>query len=83
MLLLLSLYYFISATVHPWYIIFLVVLAVFSEYRFALAWSAVVILSYYAYALPDFKESGWLIALEYGTVLSFAIYEFVAYRNKT
>jgi len=83
MLWVLTLYYFISATVHPWYIIFLVVLTAFTKYRYAFIWSAAVVLSYYAYSLADFKENLWLLAIEYIAVFSFLIYELVAYRNKT
>jgi hypothetical protein len=83
MLWVLTLYYFISATVHPWYIIFLVVLTAFTKYRYAFIWSAAVVMSYYAYSLVDYKESLWLLAIEYIAVFSFLIYELVAYRNKT
>ncbi len=83
MLWVLTLYYFISATVHPWYIIFLVVLTAFTKYRYAFIWSAAIVLSYYAYSLSDFKENLWLLAIEYTTVFGFLVYELVAYRNKT
>jgi len=83
MLWVLSLYYFMSATVHPWYIIFLVVLALFTNFRFPIVWSAVIVLSYYAYSLSDFKENGWLLAIEYSAVYAFLIYEIVIHRNKT
>ena len=83
MLWVLTLYYFISATVHPWYVIFLLVLTAFTKYRFAIIWSAAIVLSYFAYSLTDFKENLWLITIEYLAVLTFLIYELVAYRNKT
>ncbi len=82
MLWVLSFYYFISATVHPWYIIFLVVLSAFTKYKYAFLWSAVIVLSYFAYSLEDFKENLWLIAIEYFSVLLFLIYELLAKRNK-
>lgn len=78
----LSIYYFISTTVHPWYSIFLVVLSVFTSYRYALVWSAAIVLSYFAYSNADFKENLWLLALEYISVISFLIYEIVAHNNK-
>ncbi|TMM59448.1 mannosyltransferase [Maribacter algarum] len=83
MLWVLTLYYFMSATVHPWYVIFLLVLTGFSKYRFPIIWSAAIVLSYFAYSLTDFKENLWLLAIEYLAVLTFLIYELVAYRNKT
>lgn len=78
----LAIYYFMATTVHPWYSIFLVLLAIFTSYRFALIWSAAIVLSYYAYAQPDFKENLWLLALEYCSVYGFLIYEFMAHHNK-
>lgn len=75
MLWVLTLYYFMSTTVHPWYIIFLLPLCIFTELRFPIVWSAVVILSYYAYSQIDFKENLWLLAIEYISVIGFLIYE--------
>ena len=71
----LTLYYLLSATVHPWYIIFLVLLGAITEHRFALVWSLVVVLSYYAYSNPAFTENLWLLAVEYFVVFGFLGYE--------
>ncbi|MGB5429126.1 mannosyltransferase [Eudoraea sp.] len=71
----LALYYFLSPTVHPWYIIFLLGLSIFTDYRFPLAWSLVIILSYSAYENPDFKENLGLIFIEYFVVFGFMAYE--------
>ncbi|NNE75459.1 MAG: mannosyltransferase [Pricia sp.] len=75
MLFILTIYYLMSATVHPWYIIFLIVLTLFTDYRFAIIWSATVVLSYFAYSKADFKENMWLLAIEYIAVYGFLIYE--------
>ena len=74
-------YYFLSSTVHPWYIVFPLVLGLFTDYRFAILWSAVIILSYFTYSQPEFKENLWLIALEYFLVIGYFVYEFVKNRN--
>lgn len=81
MLILLTSYYFLSSTVHPWYIIFLLTLGVFTSYRFIIVWSAVVILSYYAYSNLEFKENLWLITIEYCLVLGYFGYEILKNRN--
>lgn len=78
----LTIYYFIATTVHPWYSIYLVLLAVFTSYRFALVWSGVVVLSYYAYSQPEFRENLWLLAVEYSVVYGFLIYEIITHHNK-
>jgi len=82
MLWILTLYYFISPTVHPWYLIFLVTLTLFTTYRYALLWSAAVVLSYFAYSQTDFKENLWLLTIEYISVYGYVIYEIVTHRNK-
>lgn len=69
MLLVLSCYFILSTTVHPWYIISLVILSVFTTYNYALLWSGLVMLSYYAYSNPDFKENYVLLSIEYGVVI--------------
>jgi hypothetical protein len=76
MLWVLALYYFLSPTVHPWYIIFLAGLTVFTEYRFPLAWSLAIILSYSAYQNLDFKENLGFLLIEYLIVFGFLAYEF-------
>lgn len=82
MLWILTIYYFLSATVHPWYIIFLVLLSIFTNFRYALVWSLAVVLSYFAYSQTDFNENLYLIAIEYIAVLGCIIYELGVHRNK-
>lgn len=74
-LVVLTLYFLSSTTVHPWYIINLILIGVFTNYKFPIVWSFAVILSYSAYMNPEFKENFWLIALEYIIVSGFIIYE--------
>ncbi len=75
MLFTLSFYYFISTTIHPWYLASLLVLAIFTNYRFPFLWSMVVVLSYQAYANIPWKENLWLVGIEYGIVYVFLLYE--------
>lgn len=82
MLWILSLYYFLSATVHPWYIIFLVVLCLFTKFRFPLLWSFTIFLSYFTYTNAAYKESSLLLILEYFAVYTFMIYEIIRLQNK-
>lgn len=78
----LACYYFLSTTVHPWYVVFLLGFAIFTDYRFPLVWSCTIILSYYAYTNPDNRESLWLLAIEYILVIGFFIYEMIGSRPK-
>ncbi|NOY47740.1 MAG: mannosyltransferase [Chlorobi bacterium] len=75
MLLVLSFYYFTTTTVHPWYIATLVILSVFTKYRFPLVWSFAIILSYLAYANSNNTENLWIIGLEYVIVYGVFIWE--------
>lgn len=69
MLLGVSVYFFLSTTVHPWYLATPLLFGVFTKFRFALVWSFLVILSYSAYAKAGFQENYWLVAFEYIFVL--------------
>ncbi|MFC4221043.1 polyprenol phosphomannose-dependent alpha 1,6 mannosyltransferase MptB [Flagellimonas marina] len=82
MVLVLSFYYFLSSTVHPWYVVFLMGLSLFTKYRFPLVWSLAIVLSYQAYSNPDFKENLWLLAIEYILVIGFFIYEIISRGSK-
>jgi hypothetical protein len=75
MLLALSFYFFLSTTVHPWYIITPLALSLFTSYRFPVIWSFTVMFSYYAYSNPSFKENRWLLLAEYSVVFFSLIWE--------
>lgn len=68
-------YLFLSTTVHPWYIATLVILCVFTNYKFPLVWSLVVILSYLAYSNASHSENLWVIGLEYLIVFTVLLWE--------
>jgi len=71
----LSFYYFTTTTMHPWYLASLILLAVFTKYRFPIVWSMVIILSYSAYSQDVYKENILLISTEYMVVYGFLIWE--------
>jgi len=75
MLIVLSFYFFMSTTVHPWYIATLLILSIFTKYKFPLVWSFAAILSYLAYANSNNTENLWIIGLEYTIVYGFLIWE--------
>ncbi len=81
MLIVLTAYYFLSSTIHPWYLTFLLGLSLFTNYRFTILWTASIILSYYAYSQPDFKENLWLLFVEYLLVFGYLGYEIVKNHN--
>ncbi|MGB8707452.1 MAG: hypothetical protein WCD72_05815 [Dehalococcoidia bacterium] len=75
MLMCLTAYFLLATTVHPWYITSLVLMSVFTSYRYPILWSVVIILSYAAYRTVPYSENLWLVAVEYITVLSCMAYE--------
>ena len=78
MLFSLSAYLSVASIVHPWYIAPLLVLSVFTRYRYALIWSGLVFLSYSAYGFVPYKENYLLLALEYVPVYGYAFYEIIS-----
>lgn len=77
----LSIYFFISTTVHPWYIINVVFLSLFTRFKFPVFWSYLVILSYFAYSNTPFKENYILLLIEYGLVFTILFYELIVPKN--
>ena len=77
MLFALSFYYFTTTTVHPWYLAMLLILSVFTNYKFPLVWSFVIIFSYVAYANASNTENLWIIGGEYVVVYGVLIWELV------
>lgn len=84
--LLLFIFYLLSSTIHPWYVINLVFLSVFIPQRTYLVWSILVFISYFAYSTyvenyapeANFHSYFWyylLIGIEYCIVLIFFIFE--------
>ena len=77
-----TIYLFLSTTVHPWYIATILILSVFTNYKFPLIWSFVVILSYFAYANENNVENLWIVGLEYIIVFSVFIWEVFLKKKK-
>lgn len=77
----LSFYYFTTTTMHPWYLATLILLCVFTNYKFPIIWSVVIILSYAAYANETYKENLLIIALEYIIVYGYLGWELF-FKNK-
>lgn len=75
MLFALTIYFFTTTTVHPWYVATLLILSVFTNYKFPLVWSFIIIISYLAYANANNTENLWIIGLEYLVVYSVFIWE--------
>ncbi len=75
-------YLFLSTTVHPWYLAIPLMLSIFTNFRYMIIWTAVVMLSYYTYSNPAFQENLWLITLEYLVLFGFLIKELLNNRKQ-
>ncbi len=69
-------YFMLATTVHPWYLATPLLLCIFTKYRFPILWSGMVFLSYSAYGENKVDENLWLVAIEYLTVIGYAIWDF-------
>ena len=80
-------YYLLTPIVHPWYIINLSFLCIFTRFRFPLVWSFMVILSYATYLSKNYEEKLVLTGLEYGIVITWFLFEryylTTKYKKKT
>jgi alpha-1,6-mannosyltransferase len=71
----LTLYFAMATTIHPWYASTLVAVSIFTKFRYPIVWSYLIFLSYATYQTSLYQENLWLVALEYLVVLSVIIYE--------
>lgn len=74
MLLIITVYYFLATTIHPWYITYALVLGILSGMKFPILWSGMVILSYGLYTYPQFSTG--ILCAEYLTLFAYIGYEW-------
>jgi alpha-1,6-mannosyltransferase len=75
-LLILTLYFSMATTVHPWYASSLVAISIFTRFRYPIIWSYVIFLSYATYQTELYQENLWLVVLEYLVVFGVMIHDF-------
>jgi alpha-1,6-mannosyltransferase len=68
-------YYLAATTVHPWYVVPLVALSVFSGYRFPVVWSYCILWTYIGYTLNGYNVPWLAITFEYLLVIAFFAWE--------
>ena len=71
----LFIYLFFTTTVHPWYVIPLLSLSVFTKYRFSVVWSYFAFFTYFGYTREGYTEPLLLIAIEYVVVFGWIVWE--------
>ncbi len=71
-----SVYFLLSTTVHPWYLVLPLALGTLANLRFTLVWTLVAVLSYSAYNGLPYQENHQLVALEYLVVVLFLYLDY-------
>ena len=75
LLILVTVYLFLSTTIHPWYLAMPLAFSLFTNYRYMMVWSFLVFVSYSAYQTQVYQENLYLVALEYLLVFGILAYE--------
>jgi hypothetical protein len=68
-------FFLLTTTLHPWYIITLLTISIFTPYRFPVLWSGLIFLTYAGYKAETFTENLQLVAVEYIVVIAYLFYE--------
>ena len=68
-------YLIFSPVLHPWYLIPLIGLSLFTNWRFPLVWSFLIFISYHVYAEKPYLENMFLVYLEYVFLIIYVLIE--------
>ena len=76
MLFAISLYLALTATVHPWYVILPLGLSLFTDFRYPVLWSGLIVLSYIKYSAWGDSWNGVAVGIEYLLVYGYGYWEW-------
>jgi alpha-1,6-mannosyltransferase len=76
MLMVMTIYFFMSTTVHPWYLGLVLILGILSQRIYPVIWTFLVVLSYSHYASGRFEENYGLIITEYVLLCAWMVFEW-------
>ena len=71
----LLIYFALTTILHPWYIITLLAISIFTQYRFPVLWTGLIFITYAGYTEDRFQENLVLVATEYLLLLAYILYE--------
>ncbi|MDQ3394166.1 MAG: hypothetical protein M3512_08655 [Bacteroidota bacterium] len=71
----------LTTTLHPWYIIPLLSLSIFTKYRFSILWTFFIFLTYLNYTSVGYHENLLVVFFEYLFVITFLVFEIKYYRE--
>jgi len=78
-LLVFTCYLAFATTIHPWYLSLPIVMCLFTNYRYPILWSGLIMMTYINYAGAEYQENLWVVLIEYVLVFGYMIYEFRKY----
>lgn len=70
-------YFFFATTVHPWYVLPILVLGILSEYKFPVLWSFTIFFTYWGYSVSGYQEYLGIVAVEYISLGAFIVFELI------
>ncbi|TAE56325.1 MAG: hypothetical protein EAZ89_04800, partial [Bacteroidetes bacterium] len=68
-------YLAMASIVHPWYVVPLVAFSLFSRWRFPMAWTALIFLTYITYRSQPYQEDLRIVAAEYLMLVGWLLWE--------
>jgi len=74
-------YLLFATTVHPWYILPLLVLGIISKYWFPIVWSFLIFVTYWGYTESGYIQNISLISIEYISLIIFIVFE-LSYKRR-
>lgn len=70
-------YFIFATTVHPWYVLPMLVLGILSDYKFSILWTFTIFLTYWGYYQSGFQEHLGIVAVEYISLILFIVFEII------
>lgn len=70
-------YLLFSSTIHPWYILTILALSLFTNYTFPLLWSFLIFFSYVFYNDSNAFDARMMVNIEYILLIALFIYEMI------
>ncbi|QSE97471.1 hypothetical protein [Fulvivirga lutea] len=84
MMLALTVYLLLSTTVHPWYVTTILMVSIFTKFRFTIVWSLLIFFTYIGYTETGFQENMLIVILEYVVIVTILIDElYEVSKNRT
>ncbi|HET8861453.1 hypothetical protein [Marivirga sp.] len=74
-------YFLLATTVHPWYVLPILVLGILSNYKFPVLWSFTIFFTYWGYSQSGYQEHLGIIAVEYISLITFIVFELIQKSN--